>query len=484
MSKFSEELNDIIRKRNGTIKNLTKDVGIERTLFHRVLKGERQLDSKDIDKLCDYLELTFEEKNRLLVFYEMGVVGEEKYNQRLDIKNIIESISQKLDMDNFVSKGDLKNVEINSNVYSDDIEVCDGKYKVEKFIKYKLVEISKSENTINCFIPFKLDVFYLTLQELFKNNNVNLKFNQLLMIDRSADSSKETLELIMQVLMMASVALENYKAHYFYSETKLENEFPIFMPYYFFTDTELVTISADLERVVLYKNKKIINLIKKQFDEKYNSSSNFINNISKHSDKIEERLNLVGDRLSDVRCIEPQPCFASFINKEFADKLIIKEIPYREEVINIIVDFYQNIEYSSDRKLFFTEDGLQNFVDKGIITVFPEEFVMPCSTENRIVLLKMIRDEIASKTSPLFKLIKSSRLFVSNALSIDSSNNGGTLFNLHDKEKLISIEILSMKINEMIIDYLDWLFESDSVYDDKQTVEILNEYIEKLKTKI
>jgi len=93
MSMFGDYLRNLIDTNKVNIYNIAKQAGLERTAIHKIINNNRIPSDEYVQKLANVLELTPEEHQRLIECFKISKIGEHKYKQRIQIKNLIESIA-------------------------------------------------------------------------------------------------------------------------------------------------------------------------------------------------------------------------------------------------------------------------------------------------------------------------------------------------------------------------------------------------------
>jgi plasmid maintenance system antidote protein VapI len=93
MSLFGEHLRVLIDSNKVNIYGLAKSAGIERTAIHKIISGDRIPSDDYANKLADAMPLSPEERQRFWDSYNISKIGKLKYSQRLQVKNLVESIA-------------------------------------------------------------------------------------------------------------------------------------------------------------------------------------------------------------------------------------------------------------------------------------------------------------------------------------------------------------------------------------------------------
>lgn len=93
MSLFGEHLRMLIKSNNTTIYALARQAGTERTTIHKIINNDRIPSREYVQKLADALSLSPEEAKLFFENYMISSIGEHRYEQRQQVKGIIESIA-------------------------------------------------------------------------------------------------------------------------------------------------------------------------------------------------------------------------------------------------------------------------------------------------------------------------------------------------------------------------------------------------------
>jgi transcriptional regulator with XRE-family HTH domain len=93
VSLFGEQLQTFIKSHEINIRSLTQKAGIERTAVHRIMTGERVPSEEYVSKLLDALPLSPAERQQFEESYHISQIGELKYRQRQQVKELIEAVA-------------------------------------------------------------------------------------------------------------------------------------------------------------------------------------------------------------------------------------------------------------------------------------------------------------------------------------------------------------------------------------------------------
>ncbi len=163
------------------------------------------------------------------------------------------------------------------------------------------------------------------------------------------------------------------------------------------------------------------------------------------------------------------------------DKHLRQEIPNREDVKQMIYKYYDNYNiYAPNLKCYFSIEGLNNFINTGMIIDLPPQFASPFSVAERIYLLKSLRNDILNKDI-LFRVVDSSKLQISPLCTIQTYKDNGIFFCATNINGIISCKITEQSICDSFNDFFECLNNSDYIYNKEETIKIINKFIKQLE---
>jgi hypothetical protein len=252
------------------------------------------------------------------------------------------------------------------------------------------------------------------------------------------------------------------------------------MPYYIYTSKQLIVLSNDFKSVILYNNENILNLYKDIFLKSLEQTSGLIYNFSDCSNYISTYLKAYQDFGEVISVIEPQPCLAKYYTHQMVDKHLRPEVQNWNIIKQKIYDYYDNCKtIFPSIKCFFSIDGLDYFVNTGVMKDLPSQFAYPFTVSERRYLLNLLISDIQNNDI-LYRIINPFKLQISSFTSIQSYKNKGMVFTATDENIIISCNINEQSICDAFDDFINSLPESELVYNKEDTIKVLENAIKQL----
>ncbi|UZQ49449.1 helix-turn-helix domain-containing protein [Clostridium kluyveri] len=473
-SNFTKELNKYIVRSNLKLEDIAGKLGIRRPRLSKYKTG-LMLPSKNyfpefIDKITDILRLSPTEKYNLSKVYFKELIGEEKYNEAIEITNLINKIAKISDLSS-------------EKVYK---KVTFPKEKIDFKVIYNVKVINKliidlldeevslrTESKIDFFINHKYHSFFEILQAYMKYVRVRqiVHFN----------NAQSDIAMISDIILFTLYNEKNYEVFYYniFSENLLDYT-TNFMPYFIIFTKHVITISEDFETAFLFNSGEIIKYYTENFEraisnckpliERFDSVYEVLGNY-KHFDSINK---------SPQYYIQPNPCFSEFYTKELIDKKLKNNIENRKELFEIVCMRYLNLPDLDNSITIFSKEGLENFVNSGRLMEFPKVFVESLNEMERLELLKKLKKSMEEGRRKEY-IAKPFKFSIPENIAILISKDcvNFTAFNYDDNNySFNSISIYESNICEVFCDFIINLsFVTDFLYTEKETMEIIDNHI-------
>lgn len=109
---------------------------------------------------------------------------------------------------------------------------------------------------------------------------------------------------------------------------------------------------------------------------------------------------------SEAYSLHSEPCIVPFITNEIMERSIKKEIPYREEVMKLFIEFIVNerkVLNTGNFKCFFTLKGIEDFINSGRVSEIPENFYELLTKDACIAIIKNMMPYFKNGTYHILK---------------------------------------------------------------------------------
>ncbi|MDF2540787.1 MAG: hypothetical protein K0S47_505 [Herbinix sp.] len=485
MSKFSEKLKRHIEDNGLVIYQLAKRSGLDRTTIQRAITGERLPSISFVECLSDYLRLSPVEKKELLELYTISKIGEKVYTGRKYIKAMIErivTIHSDGDQPSYIHKSISFSGKMNA-----DTALYEGQYIVNNMIRDVLEdEITHPSPAIDLSVPFHHVFISDLLYQLYLSLNGKVNIRNLVRFNKldAFQDSNYNLEILSHVIPFAFSAGNGYQLYYYYDNYDSSRDIALFMPYYIITSKRLIVLSSDFNTAILYNNESIINTYKQYFDKAITQSAQLIEQHITCGDLLQSYIETYQDSGLISHVMEPQPCFAWYYTDDMIRKHLKPELDNRTMLLELLYSLYGKYRHIEERPVsLFSVEGLNTFTETGIIADLPIQYAIPFTPEERIMLMEALKRDIKSGiyqvyavNSTQFKIPFSTiQVYKTNGISFFTTDNNGLINSAYMTEKSIS---------EAFYDFFKSLPESSMLYDQEETVNIIDRCIAKCESKM
>ena len=182
-------------------------------------------------------------------------------------------------------------------------------------------------------------------------------------------------------------------------------------------------------------------------------------------------------------CFQMLPCLTFGIPDYFFDKYIYPEIPSRDKLIAMLMDYVHSIRKRFTEhpvRFIFSEDGLQRFLETGRIPEYPPAVYRPFELSDRIVLIRqflkfcppnglcMLKCTIGDLDNELFMYV--------------NPRNGYLMFPSSEPDQLICLDITEPGLLHGFCDFCEHL-DKDLFYTETEAYSLISSLLDKTEQK-
>ncbi len=181
--------------------------------------------------------------------------------------------------------------------------------------------------------------------------------------------------------------------------------------------------------------------------------------------------------------LEYEPCIAKHITDELADAVVPRDLPGREQVIGLAYERLNQLRQVKKSIRIFNKDSIMEFARTGIIREL-EDYSRPLDPSERLIVLKNLLESSADKNH-IFRALDPNAHLLSERVSMYQSN-GFLLFSIWNSSRVPHkyCSIHEKAIYDAFGEFLEYMSESNMVYSEQETMELVKEairYLEKLE---
>jgi hypothetical protein len=485
MLSFSEQLRHFITERNIKIYSLSAQSGIDRTLIQKMLKGERlPSDESMVLELASSLLLSPTETDRFIQSYYIAKIGERVYSQRKFIKNFLDSFNTLTAQEDF----SIQTAYRHKISKLPDFATVTGKLAINNLVKVIIEMAAMKKNSTIKIIAQPEYSFLFQYLSLVGMNNHNLSVDHILCLENSTTNHTTDHENLYNLKCLDAIipiiaAGLNYRPRCYYDNVSSHFSNASMMPYMILTDDYGINISGDLTCATIGTSSSHLEMCRHLFDNAAEKSMPMIKTLNSQI----ENLDFFTDAISSFGHINFQfanePNLMCFVTKEMLLKYINNSIPDKDRIINSTMQYIEHINESIKSKalksVFFSEQGLDNFLESGRLDNLPAKYFSSIDPADRYKLLKCMYDASINGTFYPF-LVNTLALKTSENLSLVIYKNCALSFLYKAPNQKYFTSIFTEKsIVHAFQDFFEYLSGSNLVFSREKTLSIIKKKLMK-----
>ena len=478
MSAFSDLLTASIKESGLTIPYLATLCGISPSLLAKMKSGQRLSDDESMMiTLFRSLRLSDHKYEELLQTYHIEKIGSSKYHCYLACMKTINHFS---DLEH------LSESYLNRSVsYDFSFQTTFHTLQENKLIfAYLYDQCQETQDTMHLILPAEnnfLSDFFVALSHTVDSSSSLVPVEHIIRLYPSSSSSPSLSNIFSVTNALYTLAMYNeYKPYYYYSEEALVQLFP----YVVLTSSYALLLNETLNESILLNDPMIIDSLHKTFKKQLEKCLPLVQCMGNNQNYIEQMLQSLISLTSDSQgtfCLSNYPCLLTSIPLQTAIHHLPPEILQNPAIQNYFTN--RSIFYKYNIISIFSLHGLERFMQTGILEELPDGFHTPLSVQERLDIVRNFRNLI-SQGHLHIRLIKENKLNVSRYFNITSYCYGETLFLWKYPNMPFSYNQLQERsVADSFRDFLQFLPESDYTWNEKESIQIISDYIDQLPKK-
>ncbi|MCD8189952.1 MAG: helix-turn-helix domain-containing protein [Clostridiales bacterium] len=476
MSKFSSYLKQLFEASGESIAAVARDIGAERTSIHKALTDERVLPYRVVQALAGHFRLTLEEREDFFQFYEMLLQGEDAWRNQQAICDLFNHLAD---------------VRFAPSVSSVQLPpppaaatLVEGEYAVRSVIRSVLAwETSQGEDvSIQMFLPAGLDLSQELLELWVAGATFRVEELLCSPVVTGSDCSRD-IRLLERIIPLCLVSRGAYSPYYFRERPGTLDINPL--NYYIITPHYMIHLSQEQSAAELHSQQPMIRLFSSHFqrllercDLLTSCTASILDVLRRYTDATSPETSFF------LLC---QPCFGRYVTPSFIQKYLRTDgsVP-REQLYNMGNERFAMLrKVEKDYYTIFSEEGLQAFIDTGVLVEMPPEYVPPVEPADRLAFLTQLRREM--ETGVVIGLIvRPSYLRLPDYLELYFDAEGNIHFDTTNRflhgAYCCDLRISEEYLRRAFYEFFQALPNSKMVYSKEDTLRILDEGIRKLES--
>lgn len=368
----SQLLSEYIKNKKINIKKCAEYFQIDRSTLYKIIRGERKVPNRDfIQQISQYLYLTNDEKKELLDAYEIDRLGEFRYYCRQHVSSFLKEATL-LDNRSFTTPDTLEPI-LKTGHYT-------NKYDVEHLLyEISLLEGKEKDPHIRIFAQpthtlylLRIVSSHIPITHLFCLNNTN---------ELTKDNQFYNLSVLTNIMPLI-FNNDHYSPYYYYNEINAINNHLCFFPNIILTTKYLLIYTSDHSSGILYERGETYDAYEDLFNQYLKETKCLISNKDHRNGVIE-----------DFNYILYTPPIGVLYQEGDSFPISLKDNYFTESFKKHSAQLKQYLKHNNEHLSgLYTLQGLRHFVDTGYTTDFPEQLYQPITIEDRIKILRRLKN--------------------------------------------------------------------------------------------
>lgn len=396
MSEFSELFSKFIHTKDIKAYSLAKYCNIDRSTLYKIINGKRNPANPElIDKFSEFLHLTPQEHQCLLEAYEITQIGTDTYYHRKSIQDFLMQFP-----DNFsVKTTDRPTVPVSGSLLSSVLDSPCFSLQNQFDVNYVMKEILSSEvQKQKGEISLLLQPEYPFIFEQLENMAIpdTIKIHHIFCLNSTdtltSDFKSVHIEYLKMIFPMYIQNL-NYQAYCFYDNVESHFHNMNLFPCLILTSEYALSISSDFQSGIFYRDPAVVSQFRDFFQSTMPKCSPLFHALKMSSEQLDTLFDVTLSTQNAERnyLLQPESCFTPFISEEIVKHALLPELPHREQLFNIIKEYFPSISRiitEQQTLVFFTQNGIERFIETGCLREIPDGFARPFLPEERVQMLE------------------------------------------------------------------------------------------------
>lgn len=481
MSAFSELLSYYISQKNIKVYSILQYCGLDRSTMYQIINGKRTPSSmKVFQKIAEALRLTPLEYQKFEEAYIISRTGPETYYSRKSVENFI--LNFPTDFSSTEKPTTKKSIPSNfckQELFSGSTALY-TQVELNHYIHHILLnESDKPEGKIALLIQPDYHFLFSLLPSLKPKGTLSIEHIIRMSSSGQMDERNElyNLKYLTSILPMY-IGNMNYQPYYFYENIHSYyhnfNGFPCII----LTSTYAITCTADYQSGILHTDLSICTML---WDLYYSYQSQCVPLFHVMGFVPDNGVDFVNNFYGNTPTyiLQPEACLTPFITIKLLGSALLPIFSDNNAVYNQIKSLLQANRHVLDTKkvyIYFTKDGLNNFVHSGRIKEIPSCFYRILTKAERISILESILPYCQKGT---YRLLKRPFDHLSQNLHLCVNQSSGYLLFNNLEQKTLSLIFNETSLISAFVDYLENIDEK-YLYSKQETEDFVKELILKL----
>lgn len=483
MSILSEALENYVKQKKLGIADLAKRCQIDRSTMYQYIHGRRPLQNRELlDAILAELRLRPEERVKVMQAFEITLIGEGRYYRRKKIKEIFESL---------LTLEEVKGVNLfggrqEASGSSQDIQnvgsmLISGELKVQKAIRAVVRDACERGVTISLFL--QPDIQFFHAMNVVCEYPESCRLIHIICMDADPDPVEcGNLEIIKSVIR-SGIAIMDYQPFYYYGTPSEHYGMMNMMPYFVITEGCTLQVAIDGKAAIIHKDEGVNQYFQEAFGRMLRQCYPLMKSVIGLMDRITwgiEDLKKPGKYRQNIE-MSSGLCSLQFWDRKRIETYLPRSIDGYEHLLEGMVWYMAQLHEAKKKgqvKILMNPGFVLEFIKTGIIKEYPSiYFRTPLAPEDRRYILEQIFQAVEEGWYHLYFLEE--REFPLDyrwEAIVEPHENLYMQYCVDNQFRIFEFEI--PEVVDAVSDYLESLLQSDSLMDEKSSVELIRRWME------
>ena len=476
MSDFSVYLRNLVEESGIPHATLARMAGINRSNLLNVLSGSRKPSRRDVECLLPHLRASVTQQAELLELLEGELLGPDVVQRRACVRDMLERLDQ-----SFQATPVPRQVWPAASGTSRGAELLSGDAAILNTLAALLSEGSRQGGRLVFFPGFPKSWLQRSLSILWGLDARGLQVTQAVEFWKApqAEAAAANLQALSDALPMLLSSRFDYELWYTYAAHVELPHAGVLFPYCLLLPQAVFLLHRDGQQAMVLRDAEMLRCWQEGAQALLAGAKPLFNR-SYDTLSILNYYNTVDTQPHRAGFLEFQPCLVPYADAEILDRLILPQVPGREDLIQAILTYGELLRRQNYTGIFY-EGGLRLFAETGFIYDLPRNGSLPAPPEIRkTVLERLCRD--CEEGERVLRIARPQRLRLPQDVMIAVREDVGTHFvlPLENSGEYYNIQIGEVTITEAFLDFLTAAADSAAVCPQEETLEKLRRTLRSL----
>ena len=412
MKSLSDLLQFYLTTKDINISEAARACDLDRANMHKIFYGKRKLSSPETaEKLVLYLKLSPQEEEEFREAYYYSLDGYDIYLKRRMVEDFFADLEVNIPLSHsslpkirFEGRGEEALSSVSSITGYQDIQYT--------ALWILLKELAKPVPNIRIVSAAENDDMLVTLLSscLAENNKARIQHifrmrGRFLKGEGKKNVDKYNFNFLSTVFTLC-VGTYNYSPHYFYISEEVslkKSPLPIYQ-YLLSTSDHILELSQDYQHALMINDRKVLETDNDWFDQCIRKTKSLIK-INKDLSGLFTSIHTFSKENTNIYNFDMEPCVVSFITQDIIERNLKQDYVASSRTGEMVFRYFSDDTSSFlDRVVLYvmSEDGLRRFLETGMLSDLPQELYTPLPMEDRLYLVRMYIQKLASRTLLLY----------------------------------------------------------------------------------